>query len=235
MRKNYALTFNGISLSDYSCFFDGSESFRTPQKMVDTYSVVGKNGDLSIDQKKYSNITIPFNCHIRENFISNFMTMVNDLSSVEGYARLETTEEPDVYRMALFNSEIQPEMWQFNERGTFTLEFNCKPQKWLKSGENAITVTGTTSLVNPSQMASKPLIEVVGTGSVTIGTSILALDTNTSTTYIDCEIQDAYEGTINRNPNLTVTNGFPELVHGENSITVTGFSSCKIIPRWWRL
>ena len=235
MRKNYALTFNGISLSDYYCFYDGSQSFKIPQKMVDTYSVVGKNGDLSIDQKKYSNITIPFNCFITRDFIQNYMSLMNSLMSQEGYGRLETTEEPDVYRMALFNSETTPTTWALNESGTFTLEFDCKPQKWLKSGETAITVTGTQTLVNPCQMASKPLIEVVGTGSVTIGTSVLALSTNTSTTYIDCEIQDAYEGTINRNPALTVTNGFPELASGSNTVTVTGFTSCKITPRWWRL
>ena len=40
MRKNEVLTFNGISLSDYNCFYDGSQLWRKPEKMVDYYSVL---------------------------------------------------------------------------------------------------------------------------------------------------------------------------------------------------
>ena len=83
-------------------------------------------------------------------------------------------------------------------------------------------------------MPSKPLIEVSGTGTITINDSILQLSQNTSITYIDCDLQDAYEGTINRNPNLTITNGFPILKSGNNSVSVSG-CTINLIPRWWKL
>ena len=92
--------------------------------------------------------------------------------------------------MASFESEIEPSMWQFNDRGTFTLNFNFKPQKWLKMGENAIEITNTKSIINPTNFDAFPLIELVGTGSITINSSVLTLSANTSTTFIDCEIQD---------------------------------------------
>lgn len=228
------LTFNNVNLSDFDCYIDGSQEFRTPQKMVSMYSVVGRNGDLAVSQGRYSNITIPFNCFINKNFKENYSALVNLLHSIDGYARLETTHEPDVYRMGLFSDEIDPNPWQFNRQGTFTLNFNCKPQKWLKSGENAISVTNTLTVFNPTEMTAKPLLKVKGTGTITINDSQLVLNTNTSTTYIDCEIQDAYEGTINRNPNLTILNGFPELKKGENKITVSG-CTVDLIPRWWKL
>ena len=136
--------------------------------------------------------------------------------------------------MASFESQIEPSMWQFNDRGTFTLNFNFKPQKWLKMGENAIEINNTKSLINPTNFNAFPLIEVVGTGSITINSSVLTLSANTSTTFIDCEIQDAYEGNINRNGDLAIVGGFPVLTQ-ENTITVSGFTSCKIYPRWWRL
>lgn len=234
MRKNETLTFNGISLSDYQCFYDGSQLWRKPEKMVDYYAVPGKNGDVQVSQNKYSNITRPFECHIRKDWNKNYNSLINELSAVNGYARFETTEEPEVFMMASFESEIEPSMWQFNERGTFTLNFNFKPQKWLKMGENAIEITNTKSLLNPTNFDAFPLIELVGTGSITINSSVLTLSANTSTTFIDCEIQDAYEGTINRNGDLTIVGGFPVLTQ-ENTITVSGFTSCKIYPRWWRL
>ena len=83
-------------------------------------------------------------------------------------------------------------------------------------------------------MDAKPLIEVSGTGTITINDSVLTLDTNTGITTIDCDMQDAYEGTINRNGNLTVVNGFPVLNSGENEVSVSG-CTINLIPRWWRL
>lgn len=234
MRKNLMLTFENVELSNYQCFYDGSQVFRKPEKMIEKYSVVGKNGDLIISQDRYSNIVIPFDCHIRENFNENYHALINYLSSVEGYGRLETTEELDIYRLATFYGSIEPEMWQRNERGTFTLEFDCKPQKYLKSGEYPININGSQVVFNPTKMIAKPLIAVTGTGKITINDTVLTLSTNTGTTYIDCDIQDAYEGTINRNGNLTLSNGFPTLKAGSNTVSVSG-CSILLYPRWWRI
>ena len=227
------LTFDGINLLDYSCWFDGSDSFRIPEKQYEFFEVVGRNGDLAISHDRYSNIDISFNCFINKEFRKNFIALINDLSAVNGYGRLETSDEPDVFRMGMFVSDVQPSLWQADQ-GSFHLTFNCKPQKWLKSGESAVTINSSTTLINPCRMPSKPLIEVVGTGSITINSSTLTLATNTGTTMIDCDLEDAYEGTINRNPDLTVTGGFPVLV-SENEVSYSGFTSVKIYPRWWRL
>ena len=233
MRRNETLTFNGISLSDFACYYDGSQLWRKPERLVEKMSVVGKNGDLIIDQGSYSNITRPIRCFITHDFIKNYSSLLDALTSVEGYGRLESTEEPEVYYMASFVDEIQPDLWQFNERGVFTLNFDFKPQKWLKSGENAIGITTSLTLINPTSQTALPLIEVSGTGTITINDSTLTLANNTSTTIIDCETQDCYEGTINRNSDLTVVGGFPVLKK-ENSISVSG-CTINLIPKWWRL
>lgn len=234
MHNNFVLTFNGISFSDYQCFYDGSQLWRKPARLMESYSVAGRNGDVLIDQGSYSNITRPFNCFIRKDFIKNYNNLINKLSETIGYGRLETSEEPDVFYYASLESEIEPKTWQFNEKGTFTLNFNFKPQKWLKSGEIAIPINSAISIVNPTSQIAKPLIEVSGVGTITINGIELTLATNTSTTIIDCETENAYEGTINRNGDLTVNNGFPTLDLGENEISVSG-CTINLIPRWWRL
>lgn len=230
------LTINNKPLSDFNCFYDGSEWFRKPERMVEMYSVVGKNGDLAVSDGRYSNISIPFRCYIRENFKDNFSNLLDYLAENEdNYVRVESNEQPDVYRLGLFSSEIQPSMWQFNRNGTFTLELNFKPQKWLKMGEIGIELESSQTILNPTSFAALPLFEVVGTGTLNVNSSVLVLANNTSTTMIDCEMQDCYEGVINRNPDLTITGGFPSLKKGENVISFTGFSSVKLIPRWWKL
>lgn len=228
------LTFNNKSFKDFNTFYDGSQLFNTPDKDITFYSVVGKNGDLSISNDRYKNVNIDINCFIRTNFIENYNNLMNYLLAQDGYCELEFSQEPEIFRMAQFTNAIKPSTGAFLKYGNFTLTFNCKPQKWLKSGLDEISVSSSETITNPTLMIAKPLIEVTGTGTITINDSSLTLSQNTSTTMIDCEIQDAYEGTINRNPDLTITNGFPELVSGENSVSVNG-CTIKLIPRWWRL
>ena len=228
------LTFNNKAFSDFNVFWDGSKLFDTPQKDITFYSVPGKNGDLSISNNKYNNVVIDVNCFIRTNFVDNYNDLMNYLLAQDGYCRFENSKEPDIYRMGQFVDAIKPKTGAFLKYGSFTLKFNFKPQKWLKSGETGINITSTSVIENPTLMDAKPLIKVTGTGTITINDSILELSENTSVTYIDCEIQDAYENTINRNGDLTVTNGFPVLVSGDNDVSVTG-CTIELIPRWWRL
>lgn len=228
------LTFNDVSFFDFGAYYDSSEIFGTPEKQVEFFEIPGRNGDLSISQDRFKNKTIPYNCFIRENFVENFDNLMNFLLSQEGYQRLENTKEPDIYRMAQFVSELEPKTGAFLKYGNFTLNFNCKPQKWLKSGENAIPIDSSSIVLNPTNFNAKPLIQVSGVGSIQIGSSILTLDTNTGITTIDCDMQNAYEGSINRNGNLTIQNGFPVLVPGRNNVSVNG-CTIDLIPRWWRL
>ena len=228
------ITFDGVSFADFNTFWDGAELFSTPEKDVTFYTIPGRNGDLSISNNRYNNIERNVNCFIREDFRQNYISLINFLLSREGYKRFESTKEPDVYQMAQFIKNIEPQTGAFLKYGSFTLTFNFKPQKWLKSGEIAIPITTSLSITNPSNQIALPLIEVTGTGAITINSSTLTLANNTSTTVIDCETQDCYEGTINRNSDLTIVGGFPVL-NKTNTISYTGFTSVKLTPRWWRL
>lgn len=53
---------------------------------------------------------------------------------------------------------------------------------------------------------------------------------------INSEIQDAYEGTINKNSYISLNNGFPKLGIGENEISFSGgITHIEMIPKWWTL
>lgn len=229
------ITFNGKPFSDFGVFFDGSKSFNTPEKDVSFFSVVGKSGDLSISNDRFKNVEITFTCFIRQDFKNGYAGLMNFLTSQEGYGRLETSTEPDVFRICQLVRSVKPKTGAYNKYGSFDLVFNCKPQKFYKSGEMAIELEASNIINNPSFMPSLPLIGVQGTGTITIGDSALTLSQNTGTTIIDFEIQDAYEGSINRNGDLTVVNGFPRLSAGTTQVQVSGFTSAYMIPRWWRL
>lgn len=228
------LTFDGVSFREFNTFWDGSELFGPAEKDVEFFSVPGQNGDLSIFNDRYKSKKRRVNCFIREDFKKNYSMLMNFLLSRDGYCRFENTLEPDIYRMAEFVSPSDPETGMFLRSGWFELEFIFKPENWLKAGEKPIAVSSSKQIENPTYFSAKPLIVVTGTGSITIGDSILALSQNTSTVVIDCLTEDASEGTINRNSDLTITNGFPVLKPGNNTVAVSG-CSIEITPRWWRL
>ena len=56
-------------------------------------------------------------------------------------------------------------------------------------------------------------------------------------TDIDCDLEDAYKGSANKNGCLQLYSGeFPTLAPGENGITLgTGITKVEITPRWWSL
>lgn len=231
------LTINGKPLSDFATYYDGSEWWRIPTKEVENISIPGKSGDLTIDGHRFSNIPIPFNCYIHKDFPRNYSNLVNYLMSLTGYQRIESSEEPDVFRMGQIKTEIKPEMGQFNYRGQFSIEIDFEPQKWLKIGENSITVNGSEELVNPTAFNANPTFYVQGTGTITVNGNNTVLANNTGTTVIDCGAQNVYEGTINRNSDITLTdNAFPVLMPGTNTVSYSGaITSLVVVPNWWKL
>lgn len=231
------LTIGGKSLMDFHAWYDGSEWWRMPQKEVENIQIPGKNGDLTIDNHRFSNIIIPFNCYIHKNFGQNYSNLINYLMSLTGYQRIESNEEPDVFRLGMIKAPIEPKMGQFNFRGQFSIDIDFMPQKWLKVGENRITVNGSETLVNPTAFNALPTLYVQGTGDITVNGNIMTLANNTGTTVIDCDAQNVYEGTIDRNSDITLTNNsFPSLVPGTNTIEYgTGITSLIVVPNWWKL
>jgi phage-related protein len=231
------LVIGGKSLLDFGVYYDGANWWRIPEKRVQEVTIPGRSGNLIIEEGAFENITIPFNCYIRSHFQRNFSALVNYLMTLTGYQRIESTEEPNVYRMGLISARIEPDTGQLNRSGQFTISINFKPQKWLKSGETGITVASGAVLINPTGHKALPLIRVTGTGTISIGSVTATLSANTGICFLDSEISDAYQtdGT-NRNKDLTLSGSeFPSLGAGENRIAVTGFDTCEIIPRWWRL
>ena len=234
---NKSLSIGGVSLSTYNAYYDGSEWFRLPAKEVENVPIPGRNGDLTIEGNRFNNISIPFNFFIPKNFRSNYSNLMNYLYSRKGYQRIESDEEPDVFRMGQIKSDTAPNMGQYGKYGSFIITIDFMPQKWLKTGETEVTIVTPHKLTNPTRFDALPLMKVEGTGTIKINSDTLVLSANTGTTIIDCEMQDVYEGTTNRNPDITMTGDMlPALIPGENNIEYSGgITSLKVIPRWWRL
>ena len=126
------LTIDGKSTLEFNTWISGGGTFSSPDRDVEMVSVPGRNGDLTIDNGRFNNIKVSYDAFITKDFDRNIEALRNYLGSLQGYKRLEDTYHADSYRMALFSAGIQPKTIARNLAGDFSIEFDCKPQRWLK-------------------------------------------------------------------------------------------------------
>lgn len=234
------IIFNGISSQDYNIQVEHPPGYTAPEKDYEIIHVPGKNGDIVINKGSFKNVVRTYEIAIGS-LEKEFFTMANYISewlnSASGYARLEDSYEPECYRLALFEQSIEIENI-LNHAGRATISFNCKPQRFLKNGDESVHFSSSGIIRNPTHFNSLPIITIFGSGEgvLRIGDDTVKISNIGNCIVINSEIQDAYEGTINKNSYISLNNGFPKLGIGENEISFSGgITHVEVIPKWWTL
>lgn len=136
-----SLIFGGVNSADYNVWISGADSYSAPERDVEVVSVPGRNGDLIIDNGKWNNISITYPAFIPKGFETQFDYFRSAICRKTGYHRLEDTYHPDEYRMAMLTGGLSPsKVGAFLRNGDFSLTFNCKPQRFLKIGDEPIQI-----------------------------------------------------------------------------------------------
>jgi phage-related protein len=241
------IIFNGMSSADCGISVEKPPNYEIPERNYLIRHVPGKNGDILIDTGSYSNVTRTYDISVG-NLGMSFDALANIISewltSPNGYARLEDSYEPNYFRMAVYKDSLTIENI-LQHAGRASLSFYCKPQRYLKTGEEAPIYSGAATLVNPTKFSSLPLITIRGSGSGNFqitglnGSEAYAVsisDIPSSGLTIDSEVSDCYYGAVNLNPFVSLTNGFPRIAPGFNNLTISGgILSVEVKPRWWTL
>lgn len=260
MRKIYRekmgkFVFNNISSENYDLVIEKLPSLNRPSRKFNLYQVPGRNGDIIEQYDAYENITISYNVWFANNdFDSRTAAIVAReisgwLYSANGYCVLEDNFEPDVFRLAYFNGGLDIEN-ELTKYGRATINFVCRPERFLKSGNKWITITSDRrpefyTLYNATNFTAKPLIKVTNKDKDDFVGSVMFFVNDKPTevridyndyVYIDCFTQDCYrEPTENRNSRITSL-GFPSLVPKNNQIVLRSLhTTLEIQPRFWTL
>lgn len=218
---------------DFGIYISGSGAFNAPERDMEAVSIPGRSGDLLIDNGRFKNITVIYPAYIHEHFKVLSATSRTWLLSQRGYARLEDTYNPDFFRMGVFLGPLDFDMRFQNWGGECELSFNCKPQRFLKIGDEMVEKTGPVTLYNPTAFVALPLIRVYGTsGTLMVGNRILQISAIDGYMDIDSDTQNAFKGT--QNCNDKISGNFPELPEGPTGISFSGgITKIGIKPRWW--
>jgi len=246
-----SITYNGVNTELVGIKVWTAPSYEIPERDIEAYHVPGRSGDLIVDYGSYKNVERTYTIS-KGDESQDFATLAAAIRGWMGnpatYARLEDTYEPLYYRIAL-GAKAQMINNVLNHAALAEITFTCKPQRFLKTGDTAITVvngsTRSGSALNPTKYEAKPLIIVYGSGNGTLTVNNTAAGTNFSIQIknlnsqypmtIDCELQDCYTSQGNASPNVTLSAGFPYLPNGQNVFqsTTTQITKVEVVPKWW--
>lgn len=225
-------TFNGIKSDTYGIIINGTSTFVSAEKDYEQVSIPGKSGDLFFFNGRYKNVEIQYPIVISTNWYENDKLIKQWLYSPKGYSRLSDDYHPGEYRMAQYLGPLTVTPYLF-EIGSGTVTFNCKPERYLTSGETAISFSTAGTINNPYLFSSKPLIRVFGYGQITIGSYSFTVGTHGQDYCdIDSDSMQCHYGGINLGAYVTIDE-FPLLIFGNNAITIGEASRVDIYPRWW--
>jgi phage-related protein len=232
------LVVGGVSTSGKGIYVLDSNDETMPERDYEPVSVPGKSGDLHFSNNRYLNKEITYKCVCMGNAKQTVPAICSELLAQSGYVRIEDTLNPEYYKIGEFRGGTVPEFASCKDAARFDLLFDCKPQKWLKSGENEVSVASGGTLTNPTFYPAYPLLEITGSGAIGIGSRTLTITNNPGTLIFDCDIGDAYSKTAHANYNQYVTQDKAEkytLESGDTGITLASGMTLKITPRWWFL
>lgn len=248
------IVFNGVSSKDLGIEVETFPTYEVPQRELETIKVPGRNGDLVIDTGTYRNTTRTYKISMATHSQTSYYKMMGQIAewlhSSSGYARLEDSYEPEYYRLAYFSDSLSIENL-FDEAGRATIKFICKPQRYLKIGDYQLLFDSSGGYVsNPTRFIAAPLISIHKPDGTDVACDLdflvdgnikykISLAANSGPVIIDSELQDAFNGSVNKNPYVTVRadGEFPKLEPGLTRIVFNEAKIEKVVvtPRWWTI
>ena len=174
-----ALKFGGVSSRTYGVYITGEAVYNAPERDVEMITIPGRNGSFALDNGRFQNIEVSYPAGIFADTEVDFRQAISDfrnfLCSRNGYVRLQDEYNPDEYRMAVYKSglEVDPAMLK---AGEFKIVFDCKPQRYLTSGETKQTIASSgDTITNPTLFDASPLLEITGHGDVGLGSETVTV------------------------------------------------------------
>ena len=234
---NETFYLDGIDAQSAGIYLQKPIVFSEAVPNIESKTIPGRDGDLIFEAGSYKNRSGSASCFCLQEDVEGAVSSAGRfLMSKKGYRRLETSDDPNHYWMARVENSPQMEM-RIRVLAPFDISFDCKPQRFLKSGENAVVFTASGSLSNQYKQVALPLITLYGqgAGTLTIGSCVVEIIGLDEVLYLDSDTQNAYNNNGNQNMSINAPT-FPTLPDGETQISFSGgIEKVEIVPRWWEL
>lgn len=228
---------DGIDAASVGVVLQTPIRFAAAEPIVETVTIPGRNGVLVNETGAYGNRKGNGSCYALDEAVNDTIISISRfLLGTGGYRRLETSDDAEHYWMARVTNGARIEQ-RLRTLNPFEIVFDCQPQRYLVSGETAVTFSVAGTLDNSTGFPALPIIKVYGSGagSVSVGGVTVTIKDMTDFLILDSENMNAYNDDGNQNLNINAP-VFPVLEAGENGIAFSGgVTKIEITPRWWVL
>ena len=207
---------NNIDFKDKGIIVEKTPTISKGQKRIDTYTIDGRNGFLSIDRGTYEPFSLQVECHAKET--ANFDEIK---AFLDGYGVISLDGEREY--TAIVNNAIPFEKVQMFK--SFVVQFMVNPIAHditattinLLTGltDGKFTITGTYTDIEPTIT-----ITCSGDVSITIINKTFTLDDASGEYVLDCENKIITKNGVNASS--IMSGDFPTFKNGENAVSKTG-------------
>ena len=179
----------------------------------------------------------PYSLYIGDGSEDSIQEALDEIAQVlnkKGWQTLVDDYEPEIFRLAYYQGGFDADN-RYTRLSKFDISFRCRPERFLPSGNTAVSIATGGTITNPTSYPAKPLIRITGSGSgtLTVAGTVMSFTGITDYLYIDCDTMDVYRLT-SENKNNLMTGGFPVLPSGNSTISFTGgIATVTITPRWY--
>lgn len=241
---------NGVKCTDKGMHVLTPPPIVAAKERLEEIEIPGKSGTHTFKQgdNVYDDINLSASCIIDDMYREEDGKQIDVISEISRWLRgsgnVTFHNRPEGYYKARIANQISFEkVLRGNPHRIFSLEFRCKPFFRLFSGDEPVTITETSRLINLGNVESEPLLKVVGTGEGTImcGSSTIIINDLDDIDYlmIDSEAKIIYTGEPGnaadpvRLMGSKVTGNWLTIPEDTSFLTIQGnISSVTITPRW---
>ncbi len=209
--------FNNISSNDMRIVVSRQPQISKGEKQIEKIKIPGRNGFLVIDNGTYDSFIIGIECHLNKK-TANLDDILTWLDGV-GKLSLDNVRQ---WEAVIINS-ISLEKIVDNFR-SFLIQFECQPiSEKIAETTSTITTSPTTLTITEATTNMTPLVEVVGSGdvSITVNNKTFNLYSLSGTYYLDSKLK-VITNSLGKNISDKMLYDFPILTPENNVISFIG-------------
>ena len=228
----YSFTWNGTSSSTKGIKLQEMPPIIRPQERVEHVTIPGRAGDVTLTEGD----------DIYESYIQTIPLIVDSAANVSaaekwlrGSGYLTLCSEPSRKQLARVINSVEFRKHSKNSSWwEADVQFYCEPLKEDTTSVPVDVTSSGTTVNNPGDVVSRPLITVIGSGTVTItiGGKTIAITDLTSGWKVDSDLQWILDGTTPKQG--VYTGDFPVFNPGNNTVAWTGSITKLTIDGRWR-
>lgn len=245
------LIYNGISLNSLGFAIKTRPTYSAASRSISFQSVLGKNGDVIIDNQRYQNVEMLYQINSIPHLVTAESSqelvhvLIDWLAPSDGEYKILRDDWNSGYFCEAICTNIGEIANNLFLGLDTTIKFNRKPFWYSDKGQETLFVEGKNKnhyFYNPEIYDSEPLIKVYGSGNLdlVVNFSYYHLKNVDGYILIDSTTGNSSKDGVMHNE-VTDFDYPPIFINGKNIVKViatnTGvlFTKAEIIPRWRRL